>query len=1199
MKLRVQSTLSRAGLGGLAALLLALTQQPVRGQAMMEMPFTHPDVDVSEPAREATLADLVAGFERPPATARPWVFWYWMHGDVSAEGITADLEAMRAAGIGGACLMFIKAPDAQNPVAEPALQLSPLWWDRVAHALREARRCGIRLSMSSSDGFATAGGPWITPDLSMQRLTWTRTQVSAGQKDFRLPAPKANEGFCQDLRVYAWSSLGAEVLPEPCKVLRSGTGPVPEPSFFTGTAQKGGEPFRSEEPVSLTLEYREPVTLRSVRIPNGGGNYQANRLVLEVSDDGIAFKPLARLSMPRHGWRDWDVGTTHTVPATTTRFLRISWTPEGSEPGGEDLDTAKWKPVLKLPPVIFSGEPSVHQHEGKSGSAWRLAAASKEAGLAQEDCVPVGSLVDITKHLRPDGTLAWAPEAGNWTILRLGVTSTGARNDTGGAAKGLECDKLNPQAVRLQWEKWFEPLLAKAAEVGARGAIDTFHVDSWECGAQNWSPVVAAEFEKRRGYSLFNYLPVLAGVPVGSPEQCERFLHDYRRTLDELVRDNFYGTLAELAHSRGLAFAGECIAPVMPSDGLAIYGKLDLPMGEFWLRSPTHDKPNDLADAVSGAHIYGRRLVQGEAFTGIRAGWDEHPALLKPVGDLHFANGINRLMLHVWVHNPRLDQKPGRIMGRNGTFFQRDQIWWPAAGAWTDYLARCQAVLQQGMPSADIAVFTGEEIPSRAVLPGRLIATLPGLLGADRVERENTRRANVGQPRRTLPAEVTASAHLGAPEDWIDPLHGYAYDSVNPEVLLGATVRNGRIQLRAGASYALLVLPRQDPLKPGTPAASLALLRKLRSLVEAGAFILLNERPHSPLGVEEGRSQSDIRREFDSLVSVLWDGHDKKAPGLTWKKLGAGYVHYGSWVQKDLRSFGIPPAFSATATLDIRASQQAPSGLSIRLPALRDRIAWCRRELADATVTWVSNQSGEACSFLCGVRGEGEAIESWDPVRGTRELVADLRSGLMQVDGLLGVPLTLEAGESRFVVLRRKATGIPALAPCPVNIKGTPVPLEKPWSVSLHSPLGEPPRSLVLESLRNLAESEDAYLRGFSGEAVYETRFDWNSSLPEKVDLSLGDVANLAWVELNGVRCGTVWCAPYTLDVSSALKAGENTLRIHVFNTWVNRLVADHSLAPGVALTRTSAPWLLQGVQPAPSGLLGPVRLVPLSSRAR
>ena len=120
--------------------------------------------------------DLEKNFQSPPPSAAPWVYWYWYHASVSKEGITADLEAMKESGIAGAYLMTIKGADTAY-MQPPIEQLTPVWWQMVNYACNEAKRLGIKLAMHVGDGFAVAGGPWITPEMSMQKIVWTEKHI--------------------------------------------------------------------------------------------------------------------------------------------------------------------------------------------------------------------------------------------------------------------------------------------------------------------------------------------------------------------------------------------------------------------------------------------------------------------------------------------------------------------------------------------------------------------------------------------------------------------------------------------------------------------------------------------------------------------------------------------------------------------------------------------------------------------------------------------------------------------------------------------------------------------------------------------------------------------------------------------------------------------------------------------------------------
>jgi hypothetical protein len=259
-------------------------------------------------------------------------------------------------------------------------------------------------------------------------------------------------------------------------------------------------------------------------------------------------------------------------------------------------------------------------------------------------------------------------------------------------------------------------------------------------------------------------------------------------------------------------------------------------MGEFWQNSPTHDKPTDLLDAISGAHIYGKNIVQAEAFTTLRMNWNEYPGSMKTLGDRVFASGINKMVLHVFVHNPWTNRKPGMTLDGIGLYFQRDQTWFKQSKAWIRYLTRCAALLQLGKPVVDIGVFTGTNYPQRSLLPYQLIETLPGLFGKERVAAEKKRLENEGTPLRTIPDGVTHSANMADPEKDVDAINGYQYDCFNTDVLMAMTVQNKKIYTPGGASYKVLVIPDEKNYE-----MPVAVKNKIQQLLSAGAVIVNNK----------------------------------------------------------------------------------------------------------------------------------------------------------------------------------------------------------------------------------------------------------------------------------------------------------------------------------------------------------------------
>ena len=824
------------------------------------------------PADAQQTRSLREQFQNPSDEAKPWTFWYWMYGVVSKEGITADLEAMKHAGLGGTYLMPIKGIHEGAQYDGKAQQLTPEWWEMVRFSMEEADRLGLKLGMHICDGFAVAGGPWITPKESMQKVVWSDTIVDGGKLNaLRLPQPEAYENYYEDIALFALPvEDAADEMPAKITCVNLATANNVK-SAQTVNMDAAGV-IRSSYPCYIQYEYKQAFTCRNIEIVLNGNNYQAHRLKVMASDDGVNYRFVKQLVPARQGWQNTDENSTHSIPATTARYFRFYWTPEGSEPGSEDMDAAKWKPNLKIKQLRLHQEARLNQWEGKAGLVWRVAESTREEEIGKEDCYSLSQVINLTEQYKnapashsKEKTITAVLPKGKWKLLRMGHTATGHTNATGGGGKGLECDKFNPRTVRKQFDNWFAQAFVKTHPEVARRVLKYMHVDSWECGSQNWSDSFAKEFRTRRGYDLLPYLPLLAGIPMESAGRSEEILRDVRTTIAELVVDVFYQVLSDCAKEYDCQFSAECVAPTMVSDGLLHYQKVDLPMGEFWLNSPTHDKPNDMLDAISGAHIYGKNIIQAEGFTEVRGTWDEYPAMLKALLDRNYALGINRLFYHVYVHNPWLDCQPGMTLDGIGLFFQRNQTWWDkGAKAFSEYATRCQSLLQYGHPVTDIAVFTGEEVPRRSVLPERLVSSLPGLFGTERVESERIRLANEGQPLRVRPVGVTHSANMADPEKWVNPLRGYAYDSFNKDALLRlAKAENGRMKLAEGMGYKVVVLPLSRPMNP-EPVLSPAVRKKMNELKAAGVIV-----PALPY-TEEDFSAYGLERDMIVPEDVAW-----------------------------------------------------------------------------------------------------------------------------------------------------------------------------------------------------------------------------------------------------------------------------------------------------------------------------------------
>ena len=1106
-------------------------------------------------------------FEPTVESSRPWVYWYWMQSAYSREGITADLEAMKEAGIGGAYLMAVKGPADPPLIDPPVLQLSQEWWDMVAHAMKEADRLGIELAMHASDGFAVAGGPWITPELSMQKVVWSDTLVKGGQKlDMQLPEPPGYKGYYKDIAVFALPVK--ENYRESTQLQLQISWSLEDKADLGFLSDREGEgTVKMHEKGWVQYSFEEPFTCRNIEIVTGGNNYQSHRLIIETSNDGKHFERVTRLVPPRQGWQDTDAAYTHAIEPVTARYFRFVYDPEGSEPGAEDLDAAKWKPSWKVKKIILSEEPKIDQYEGKSGIVWRIGPASTKAMLPKEDCLARKDLVNITAQTDAEGRLNWKAPEGKWKIMRFAHTSTGHTNATGGGGVGLEVDKFNPEAIRLQFDKWFGEAIRTAGPELAARVLRILHIDSWECGSQNWSPVFREAFRERRGYDLVDYLPVMAGIPLEDAETSEKVLYDVRKTISELIADNFFGTMAEEARKAGVEFSAENVAPTMVSDALRHFRYVDFPGGEFWLKSPTHDKPNDMLDAISGGHIYGKDIIQAEAYTELRMDWDEHPGNLKALGDRNYALGINRFFYHVFVHNPWTDRKPGMTLDGVGTYIQRDQTWWKPGKAWIDYARRVQYELQKGQPVIDLAVFTGEELPSRAVLPDRLVPFLPEVFGEETVQKEKIRLANVGQPLSRMPREVTASANITDLSGWIDALHGYKYDSFNPDVLLRkAKVEDGKVTFGAGIYYSALVFPGSRKMSPN-PVMSAEVAQKILELVKAGATVLLGDKPLRSPGLDTPEEHEKLQ----AAVQELWADARENTTGKTSQgKLGKGTVVMLPYIHKDFEPLGIAP--------DITFRNENNTS------EVRD-MAFTHRTTATEEIYFIANQKEEKRKVNVSFRISGRVPELYDAVSGRTAPLKEWRTE----NGRTVIPLEFDENASVFIRFGDKTTATSLNEGKNWKVYTPVQELKGEWKITF-DPAFHGPESPVVGPLFDWSTSANDSIRYYSGTAVYEKTFTWNGG-DNEVWLNLGEINNIAEVTLNGKDCGTIWTYPHRVSITEALKKGKNKLRIEITNTWANRLIGDRKLPEPERLTNTTAPFRLEDTPLLKAGLLGPVVL--------
>ena len=630
---------------------------------------------------EVVFSDGLADrFLVPSDEARPQVWWHWMNGNVSKEGITADLEAMKAIGIGGAHIFDVSIGIPKGPVDFNSLA----WYDHVRWAAHEAKRLGIELGLSNCSGFSSSGGPWVTPEDSMKRLVWTEISVTGGSGALgvlrsTISTPTETNGFYRDVAVVAFRAPRAVRLKD----------------IARKTVRK--------EPLRITVSFYEPfhATMLGIRIETKSWSDDCPVRV-EASDDGKSFRTILerRIYSQLSGKADKSMRNL-VLPETTARHYRVTAMPRRGLPCTlHDIDLGRWGGLENLPlkTFVFKAE-----RIGLSDTS--------ERGRAEND-ETVLEVLDLTDKLRPDGTLDWAAPEGEWRVLRFGCAAMGVKTRPATpSGEGLETDKLNAESTRRHFNAYIGSLLKALGS--DKDAIDTVLVDSYEVGAQNWTQGLERIFRERLGYNLVPYLPVFAGYVVKNVETSKRILFDFRRLVADLFAENYGDEIARLCHAHGLKFSLEPHGD-FASDDMRYGQEADIVIGNFWSGAKGTVNPGVERLVASIAHVWGRRYVGSEAFTAQPKGWLRTPAHIKAQGDYAYCLGVNRIIYHRYAHQPWTNPTYvlGMTMGPWGMHFERTQTWWPLAKDWVTYQTRCQQMLQDGRFIADVVLFCGEEAPN-------------------------------------------------------------------------------------------------------------------------------------------------------------------------------------------------------------------------------------------------------------------------------------------------------------------------------------------------------------------------------------------------------------------------------------------------------------------------------------------------------
>ena len=798
---------------------------------------------------------ITQNFQNPPNQVKVLTWWHWINGNVTKEGIKKDLETMKSVGLGGVVLFNVGFFPEGNVTF-----MSESWWNHLSYTIEEADRLGLKFGIFNSDGWSMSGGPWITVEESMKEIIWADTVIRGGKNiNMELPQPRINSIY-EDIAVLAYPQIPNNG-PLNFKIVSSKN--VENKEFILDNDVESRAAFflsSDNRTPRLTLDFGDVLSVRHITFDGlKANNFLASSARLEYSIDGEKYtrieKPLPLNLKAESTIKQF----TLSFPKVKARYIRLY---VSYEPSSDITPVPMSQEKIGIGEVKFYESAKIGLWEPKSGQSKRIRHDRQqqfvsELGqittekLPKEYVISRSEIINLSDLLDDKGNLVWNAPEGSWIIQRIGYTSTHRENAPAtDAGRGFECDKMSKAAT----EKHFNGYTAKVIDSSKKiigKPIDFVQMESWEAGIQNWTAGFENEFEKRNGYSIIPYLPVMAGgLVVNSYEESNRFLWDLRKTVAQLMSENYWGTMKRLCNERGVEVFGEGSGMQHYLYDPILYQKQnDIPMGEFW---SNEGKPRaDCKNAASVAHTYGKELVAAEAYTG--GGdqlWELTPFEMKKIGDEAFTLGVNQFVLHSYVHQP-YDVPPGFTLNRFGNHFQRLNPWFPQAKGWLDYLNRSQYLLRQGEFVGDLAYFTGEGIPGYLGLPNELTPALPS---------------------------------------------GYDYDGVNLELIKQMKVVDRKLILPSGASYHLLVFQGLERMTP-------ELVGEIERLVNQGATIVAPPPKTSPSLTNY--PQCDI--EVKALAGKIWgklDGEDYKE-----NRYGKGKVVWGISLNELLLQHNVPPDF--------------------------------------------------------------------------------------------------------------------------------------------------------------------------------------------------------------------------------------------------------------------------------------------------
>lgn len=1061
----------------------------------------------------AQVTDLRKHFTNPDFEYGPWVFWMWMNGNVTKEGIRLDLEAMQEVGVSGAILFTSNAGIPKGTVKYGSSE----WFNLNKYMFSEAERLGMKIMLHNCPGYTASGGPWIKPENSMQQLVFSETFIKGNQEIQQIPLtrPYAKMGYYEDALIIAYPALRGEDMPMQLALKNAYVhGKSIDKTKIMDFKYDHGVEIKKDS--SLLLEFEQPFEASSIVLrrthteppfhPYDGPRDNSPMLTVECSDDGKVFKRVTEIAMP--ALRELDAPTSKNFDSVKAKYYRI-----------------RSNKTTQLNEVLLHTAPRLERFEEKANyfSKTDPIPDFTDKGLPVGMTIDPEEVIDLTDFMTADGTLEWNVPQGHWTILRIGHTTTGEENFAAPfASSGLECDKLNKRGIKNQYDSLLKRMFDEFSPF-AGGSFQGLTVDSWEAGTQNWTKGFEKEYKQRLQKNIVPYIAAFTGRIVKNTSATEKFLKEIRDVQATLLAENFHGELQRYCHEHRVLFANEPYGDG-PFKSLEVGKYIDIPMGEFWAHG-TYGGSHTNNQAGYLARTNNLKIAGAEAFTARPelSKFTEYPAEMKAMGDWMFTNGINRLIYHTYAHQPHSTVKPGMTMGPFGTHFNRNQTWWKQSKPYIDYVKRTQFMLQEGtfVSSSSPWIPPGEQADPTQQNQGidfRFVSEKPNPI-VNYVHRrtDDVDYYFVSNGKRDFQHIIASFDIIGRqPEIW-HPETGEQYEIYNYRIEDGKTV----IQLEMDPSESVFVVfKKKISNKERWDAAK-------------------DFRGYKP------KATHDIDTENTFSISAWLRPDVDVISGKNFLLFPLDIVEiYG----ENHASVGV-----AVGQNGIRVFE--------RLGNKRDEVLFAEAKIEGWSLMTLVYENGIPTVYINGKKIKG-GHQSKYIIHPTSNEISPVDALYNSFQGEYTTPeIKREAlSESDITGIFQEGKPLPYLPQYAESITT----LDNIWKISFPDNSGAP-LQIFTDGLESLHLHNDAAVKYFSGTATYHTDFDLPASYlhgSKRVMIDFGNVAYFAEVKINGRQLPVLWKAPFAHDVTDFVREGNNSLEVKVTNLWTNRLIGDELLPP-------------------------------------